>query len=696
MNLDVAMNRAVRTAVTVVAVSLAYFLAARLGLSLAFVNESASAVWPATGVAIAAGILLGAPAFLGIFIGAFLANLATNGILVSSGFIAIGNSLEAIIATILVTRFAGGGRAFESATNVFRYILFAGVVATAVSATIGVTTLVLSGLAPPAAAQAIWTTWWLGDLAGGIVVAPVIITWARAPRVAWSAGKWLEAMILLATTLTLSAIVFGGLGSILPRNAPGSFALLPVIVWAAYRFSRRETATITMIIGLIAVVGTLRGEGPFARGSPNEALLFVQSFLFVVTIIALPLAAVVHKLKAGEIALAASRDALEERVVERTRELAESERKFAGFSENIPALAWIKDAEGRYLFSNQAFADSIGKSRSSVLGRTDQELFPDDIASEYHENDSTVLKTGEVLNTTERQNVKGEMRISLVNKFLIPGARPGEKNVAGIAIDITERALAERRLAEAQRLGRVGSFEWETQTNRVTWSDETERILGVEGRAGSTTFADFVARFDESSRERVALALTQSAQTKTTFQFTESVQLASGATRWVEVTGGTSADSGSRAGGVAGTLQDVTQRWEAEAEGRRTLVTRKLVRRLLRELTGTSGTIAARRDLGRNLGADAPEGDIEHSLDVFQSMGIGRVALQKAVNGRYIFEGTDLLEVTPGYAGQTCFIALGYLESLVARAEGAAALGAETACQSQGHEHCVFDVRLRR
>ena len=135
---------------SIVGLAAIYFVAAKLGLQLAFLNASATAVWPPTGIAIAAILLFGNRISPGIFLGAFLANLTTAGTVATSLGIATGNTMEALIGAYLVNRFANGREAFERAQNIFRFVLLAAILSTMVSATIGVTTLRLGGLVRPA------------------------------------------------------------------------------------------------------------------------------------------------------------------------------------------------------------------------------------------------------------------------------------------------------------------------------------------------------------------------------------------------------------------------------------------------------------------------------------------------------------------------------------------------------------------
>src|SRR5215216_2110271 len=99
--------RRLRTLLTLAGVTLAYFVAGRIGLGLAFVNQSASAVWPASGVGVTATVLMGPMALPAVAIGAFLVNVTTSGHVLASAFIALGNTLECIAAAALIR---GSGR----------------------------------------------------------------------------------------------------------------------------------------------------------------------------------------------------------------------------------------------------------------------------------------------------------------------------------------------------------------------------------------------------------------------------------------------------------------------------------------------------------------------------------------------------------------------------------------------------------
>ena len=152
-------GRRLQRVLVLAALAIAYFLAGKLGLHFAFVHASASAVWPPTGIALAALLLLGRRAWPAVFAGAFLVNLTTSDSIPSSLGIAVGNTLEATVGALLVARFANGVRAFERPRDFAHFVLFGGLLCTAISATVGAATLAASGQAAWAELGAIWLTW---------------------------------------------------------------------------------------------------------------------------------------------------------------------------------------------------------------------------------------------------------------------------------------------------------------------------------------------------------------------------------------------------------------------------------------------------------------------------------------------------------------------------------------------------------
>ena len=164
----------------IAAVAIIYYAAGKLGLYFASFTASSTSVWPPTGIAFAAMLLLGYQIWPGIFLGAFLVNLAISGAVFASLGIATGNTLEAFVAVYLTMRYANGRKLFEHSQDFFRFAAL-GMLAAAISATVGVTSLAFGGLAHWNEFVRIWATWWLGDVGGFLLFAPFRSFGSRIP-----------------------------------------------------------------------------------------------------------------------------------------------------------------------------------------------------------------------------------------------------------------------------------------------------------------------------------------------------------------------------------------------------------------------------------------------------------------------------------------------------------------------------------
>jgi two-component system, cell cycle sensor histidine kinase and response regulator CckA len=289
------MTRRWHTSASILALAAFYFCASKFGLSLAFVHASATAVWPSSGIALAVLLLWGYRLWPGIFLGAFLVNITTQGSVATTLGVAAGNTLEALLGAWFVNRFAGGLKAFERARNIFKFVLLAAILSTALSATIGVTSLSLGGFAQWDQYPAIWLTWYLGDMVGDLIVAPLLVIWMTQPLFPLKSKRILEGAALLLTVILVGLIMF--LGKI-PSGV--EYLAIPPLLWAAFRFGERGAVTSVFVMSGIALLGTLQGHGPFATLSPHTSLLLLQAFLGSITMIALVLAAVVAEHKRAE------------------------------------------------------------------------------------------------------------------------------------------------------------------------------------------------------------------------------------------------------------------------------------------------------------------------------------------------------------------------------------------------------------
>lgn len=277
-----------------------YFGCGAFGLSLALVNKSASAVWPPTGLALAALLLGGARLWPGVFVGAFLVNILTQGSIATSLAIASGNTLEAVLGAKLVLRFANGTLAFDRTKNIFKFVLFAAMLSTLISSTVGVISLCLGHFADWRQFWPIWLTWWLGDMVSDIIVTPLLVLWATKPLPRFNPRLVLEAAGLFLLILWVCRLVFLGRAPFAGDSYPLEYLAIPPLLWAAFRFQERGAMTASVILAGIAIWGSRHQLGPFLRKDANESMLLLQTFTGTVTMTGLILASIVSERQRSE------------------------------------------------------------------------------------------------------------------------------------------------------------------------------------------------------------------------------------------------------------------------------------------------------------------------------------------------------------------------------------------------------------
>ena len=271
-----------------------YYGSARLGLRYASIGQSISLVWPPTGIAIAALTMLEIRYWPAIAIAALLANAATSVPLTTVFAIATGNTLEALVAASLLRRTTGSRPQLDNIRQVRTFLLTAAPLGALCSALVGSCSLWLSGLIPTSAVPIALVIWWTGDLLGALVVAPLVFAWsipwghtspADWPR--WYCYVWGPSPRARSGLAAPS-------GGPVPAQVQYLYLLFPFVVWAALRFGARGASLMTLTLAAAAVGHTVAGEGPFVSATSTRTLLGVTSYLVVVSVTGLVLAAAVR------------------------------------------------------------------------------------------------------------------------------------------------------------------------------------------------------------------------------------------------------------------------------------------------------------------------------------------------------------------------------------------------------------------
>ncbi|HKA42958.1 MAG TPA: MASE1 domain-containing protein [Burkholderiales bacterium] len=364
-----------------------YFAAAKLSLLFAIPPGYATPVWPPSGIALAASLLLGNRAWPGIWLGAALVNLTIETSPVAAVLVGTGNTLEALVGAALVRRLIGRNRYFDRSEDVVKFV-GASALCAAIAATIGVVQVALPHSLAAGEMLSNWVTWWQGDASGMIIVAPLILTWSTRQDLAWSFEKKLEAVCFFALLLIVAPIAFSD-GVTAPSSFPLRFLVLPFIIWAAFRFSQREVTSAIFIISGMAVFDMLDDFGSPAFS--NESLLVLLAFNSTVAVTGLVLSAVVGERSRAMNSLLRRKSELELRVEERARQLErtnralrqdierrertekllqETEQRFSTLLDSIQDYAiFLLDAEGRVASWNKGAQKIKGYASPEIIGR---------------------------------------------------------------------------------------------------------------------------------------------------------------------------------------------------------------------------------------------------------------------------------------------------------------------------------------
>jgi GGDEF domain-containing protein len=292
--------RLARNPVVLAAIFAVYYALGTLGLAIGGPLSITNAFWPPSGFALAAMVVLGPGVWPAIFAAAALIYATSTGEIGTSLTLAIGSTLEALAGAVLIDRFAGGLSVLRTANTAFMFAAITALGATPISATLAALTLSFSGTTPVEGFTYVWTTWWLSHLTGIVVLAPFALLWATTSLGRVRVVEVLEGITLYGLLAGVCLVVFGGWFPGDVKNYPLEFLCVPFLLWAAFRFGRREVATAVVILAGFATWGTMNGFGPFVRASASEALILVQAYSSVMAVMGTVLGAVVSEHRNAE------------------------------------------------------------------------------------------------------------------------------------------------------------------------------------------------------------------------------------------------------------------------------------------------------------------------------------------------------------------------------------------------------------
>jgi PAS domain S-box-containing protein len=458
----------------------AYVATAKLGLALDPVNGFATLVWPPTGIALGVLARRGVGLWPAVTLGAFAANLSGGAAWPIAAGIAAGNTLEALIGARLLARVNGASGPIRRLSHAVA-LLVAALGSPLIAATIGVLSLWLGGVVTsPARAFEAWLAWWLGDVLGALVVTPLLLNAGRSEASDSSRGA-LEVGLSIVAVLGSAALSFSG-DPTAPLRRP--HMIFPALIWTAIRFTPSVAAAAVLGISAIAITITAQRTGHYVTAATlHENLTALQGFMGTVALTGLFLSAA-----SVERALA-------------LRQLGEKHARLNAIAQSTSDSLTIKDLDGRYVLVNAAHARVLGSQPEAVVGKSDDDFFPPDVAQSVRESDRRAQSSDGAVLSEEVLLVDGEPRTfsSAKAPYRIAGELLG--NIS-ISRDVTLQKNHERDLTSAlgarDEFLSIASHELRTPlaalslqvagleralSRRSTQTEESQRELHRAGRA---------------------------------------------------------------------------------------------------------------------------------------------------------------------------------------------------------------------
>jgi integral membrane sensor domain MASE1 len=339
---------------------LAYFLTAKLGLSLDAVSGFATLVWPPTGIGFAALLIFGYRLWPAVFLAAFLVNFSAGATTLTALAIGVGNTLAPLAAAYFFRKIVNFNN-LERLRCALALILVS-LTCMLISSTTGTTSLWLSGSVPVGTYFGTWWAWWIGDVLGILLVGSLLlINWKKiiSSRPGYPTLIHFFTIELAVALASIAAfwVVFDYSSTLI------FYLLFSPLIWAALKFGQSGGVAGVFTMTCIAIFGAVAGYGPFAGGEIGQNLLIVQLFMGLVAINMLILGAVVSEREAAQAELRGFNQNLEQRVIGRTNQLSESEKKYRLLSEDLE-----KRVEDRTKDLNEKIAD-LEKLNKFMVGR---------------------------------------------------------------------------------------------------------------------------------------------------------------------------------------------------------------------------------------------------------------------------------------------------------------------------------------
>ncbi len=280
----------VRYGAGMVGVAAGYYAFAVGGKALLLAGP-AGAFWPAAGLAIAVLYLGGLRWWPGVLLGdlgSLVGDVASLDVPPGTALVQAAGDMAGIVVAVLILRRLAGPRAAMDRLGQVGAVLVAVATGAAISAAVAMVAVWAGDLIAASEMSVFWRSWWLGDVAGGLVVVPLVLAWARPPALVWRGrGAW-QGVLVIGAVVALSVIAVSA-------EQPLTYLVFPAFICAALRLGPQGASLAVAVAVVIAVWAASNEFGPFVEHSPTHSALNLQLYITVAALTTLCLAAIVSE-----------------------------------------------------------------------------------------------------------------------------------------------------------------------------------------------------------------------------------------------------------------------------------------------------------------------------------------------------------------------------------------------------------------